>query len=107
MPSAASRRSRLAHLLIDLKLCPDGVRVTSRRWWSASAWPILVATIRQPIRDWGRIAKRLMDLGVSASLLLLLALPMAVLALAIRLESPGPALFRSDAWASTRASSTC
>ena len=56
---------------------------------------IPVATIRrQPIRDWGRIAKRLMDLGVSAALLLLLALPMAVLALAIRLESPGPALFR-------------
>jgi lipopolysaccharide/colanic/teichoic acid biosynthesis glycosyltransferase len=54
-----------------------------------------VATLhRQPIRDWGRIVKRAMDVGISAVLLFLLAPLLAGLALAIRLDSPGPALFR-------------
>ena len=100
LPWHAERRisalvERLAHLPVDLKLCPDGVGYVQAMVVRERLAGIPVATIRrQPIRDWGRIAKRLMDLGVSAALLLLLALPMAVLALAIRLESPGPALFR-------------
>ena len=40
------------------------------------------------------LAKRLCDLILGGLLLLLLAVPMAVIAVAIRLTSPGPALFR-------------
>jgi Undecaprenyl-phosphate glucose phosphotransferase len=100
LPWHAERRistlvERLAHLPVDLKLCPDGVGYVQAMVMTERLAGVPVATIRrQPIRDWGRIAKRAMDLGVSAPLLILLALPMAVTALAIRLESPGPALFR-------------
>jgi polysaccharide biosynthesis protein PslA len=100
LPWHAERRistlvERLAHLPVDLKLCPDGVGYVQAMVMTERLAGVPVATIRrQPIRDWGRIAKRAMDLGVSAPLLILLALPMAVIALAIRLESPGPALFR-------------
>jgi Undecaprenyl-phosphate glucose phosphotransferase len=100
LPWHAERRisalvDRLAHLPVDLKLCPDGVGYVQAMVVGERLAGIPVATIhRQPIRDWGRIAKRAMDLSLSALLLALLALPMAALALAIRLESPGPALFR-------------
>lgn len=43
--------------------------------------------------DYGRLLKGMLDMSVSAALLLLLALPFLVLALAVRLTSPGPALF--------------
>jgi putative colanic acid biosynthesis UDP-glucose lipid carrier transferase len=100
LPWHAERRisalvERLAHLPVDLKLCPDGVGYVQAIVMRERLAGVPVATIRrQPIRDWGRILKRALDLGVSALLLVLLALPMAGLALAIRLESPGPALFR-------------
>ena len=100
LPWHAERRisalvERLAHLPVDLKLCPDGVGYVQALVVRERLAGVPVATIRrQPIRDWGRVLKRGMDLGASALLLLLLALPMAGLALAIRLESPGPALFR-------------
>jgi lipopolysaccharide/colanic/teichoic acid biosynthesis glycosyltransferase len=41
-------------------------------------------------------AKRLFDLIIAAAALALLALPMLLLALWIRLDSPGPALFRQE-----------
>jgi lipopolysaccharide/colanic/teichoic acid biosynthesis glycosyltransferase len=42
------------------------------------------------------MAKRLVDLGVSACLLVLFALPMLLIAAWVRLDSPGPALFRQQ-----------
>lgn len=49
---------------------------------------------RGPLSLYSRMQKRLMDLVISIPLLLVLAVPMLLLALAIRLESKGPALFR-------------
>jgi lipopolysaccharide/colanic/teichoic acid biosynthesis glycosyltransferase len=43
---------------------------------------------------WPRIAKRLQDVGFAALFLLVAAVPMLIAALLIRLESPGPVLFR-------------
>jgi lipopolysaccharide/colanic/teichoic acid biosynthesis glycosyltransferase len=40
-----------------------------------------------------RVAKRLLDVAISAGGLLLAALPMATIALIIKLDSPGPAIF--------------
>jgi Undecaprenyl-phosphate glucose phosphotransferase len=100
LPWHAERRistlvDRLAHLPVDLKLCPDRVGYALAMVIGESMAGIPVATLhRQPIRDWGRIAKRVIDVGVSAVLLILLAPLLAALALAIRLDSPGPALFR-------------
>ena len=41
-----------------------------------------------------RVLKRAMDIAVASVLLLIFGLPMLVIALAVRLDSPGPALFR-------------
>ena len=42
------------------------------------------------------MAKRVFDLGVALAALLLFALPMLLIALAIRLDSPGPVFFRQQ-----------
>ena len=49
---------------------------------------------RPPITVGQRGAKRLLDLVVACLTLIVMALPMAAIALWIRLDSPGPALFR-------------
>jgi lipopolysaccharide/colanic/teichoic acid biosynthesis glycosyltransferase len=43
-----------------------------------------------------RKVKRLIDIGVSAAALAVLAVPLLVVALAVRCNSPGPGLFRQD-----------
>jgi Undecaprenyl-phosphate glucose phosphotransferase len=100
LPWHAERRiarlmDRLAHLPVDLKLCPDRVGYALAMDIGERLAGVPVATLhRQPMRGWGRIGKRALDLGVSALLLFLLAPLLMGLALAIRLDSPGPALFR-------------
>lgn len=49
---------------------------------------------RAPLSGWGGVIKAVEDKSLAALALLLLALPMAFIALAIKIESPGPALFR-------------
>src|SRR5580698_3589285 len=43
-----------------------------------------------------RLVKRLVDLGLTLSALIVFAIPALLLMLAIRLESPGPALYRQQ-----------
>jgi hypothetical protein len=96
LPWRAERRisvlvDRLAHLPVDLKLCPDRVGYAHPMVIGESLAGVPVATLhRQPIRDWGRIIKRGLDIGVSTVLLFLLAPLLAGLALAIRLDRPVP-----------------
>jgi lipopolysaccharide/colanic/teichoic acid biosynthesis glycosyltransferase len=49
---------------------------------------------RAPLPGWGGFVKRAMDVALAALCLLLFALPMLLVVLAIRLDSPGPVLFR-------------
>jgi polysaccharide biosynthesis protein PslA len=59
------------------------------------AWhPRLVLLPTWQLDAKARLIKRLVDLGLALSGLILLALPALLLMLAIRLESPGPALYR-------------
>lgn len=52
------------------------------------------ATDRQPsLSGRQRAVKRLLDLAVAAASLLVMALPLALIALLVKLDSPGPALF--------------
>jgi lipopolysaccharide/colanic/teichoic acid biosynthesis glycosyltransferase/GT2 family glycosyltransferase len=48
---------------------------------------------RPPIGGFQRVVKRLLDLTVASIGLVLAALPMAVIALAVKLDSPGPVFF--------------
>ena len=49
---------------------------------------------RTPIAGWQRAAKRLMDVSLGAATLVVMALPMAGIALLVKLDSPGPIFFR-------------
>jgi Undecaprenyl-phosphate glucose phosphotransferase len=55
--------------------------------------PMLLVHER-PLKDWNAVQKRLFDLVAGSLLLTMLAVPMGVIALLIKLESPGPAIFR-------------
>ncbi|MGH6896110.1 MAG: exopolysaccharide biosynthesis polyprenyl glycosylphosphotransferase [Geminicoccaceae bacterium] len=102
LPWHAERRisalvDRLGHLPVDLKLCPDRVGYAQAMVIGERLAGVPVATLhRQPIRDWGRLGKRTIDVVLGATALVLFALPMAAIALAIRLDSPGPILFRQQ-----------
>jgi len=49
-----------------------------------------------PIRGWDRLMKRVMDIAVSTVLLLLLAVPFAILAILIKLTSEGPVFYSQE-----------
>lgn len=54
----------------------------------------MLRVVRKPLTGTDRVLKRCMDFTASAALLLLLSPLLVATAVAIRLESPGPALFR-------------
>jgi exopolysaccharide biosynthesis polyprenyl glycosylphosphotransferase len=56
----------------------------------------IVSLSEPPIRGWNWLAKRLMDMAVSTALLLLLAVPFAVIALLIKITSKGRVLYRQE-----------
>ena len=49
-----------------------------------------------PIRGWNRFAKRVMDIAVSALLLLLLSIPFALIAILIKMGSKGTVLYTQE-----------
>jgi Undecaprenyl-phosphate glucose phosphotransferase len=55
--------------------------------------PMLNA-FEKPLEGWGRVWKRLFDLALSGAVILICLPLMAMIAILIRLETPGPALFR-------------
>jgi exopolysaccharide biosynthesis polyprenyl glycosylphosphotransferase len=58
-------------------------------------WPVLVFR-SGPETSWQGVIKQLLDFFGSLALLMLLALPLAVVAVVIKVTSPGPVLFRQQ-----------
>ena len=56
----------------------------------------LVEVMGQPLQGWGSLQKAALDYGLGAVLTLLLFPVMAIIALAIKLDSKGPVLFRQE-----------
>ena len=86
---------RLSAAPVTVRLCPDLLLLTHpvRRMTTIGGMPTL-DVYERPISGWNQVLKKLEDriLGLA---LLLAGLPvLAAIALAIRLDSPGPALFR-------------
>ncbi len=80
---------------IDFKFVPDIFQTFSTNIAvdTISAVPIIEIK-RTPLEGWGRIFKRLLDMAVSA-FVLLLTLPLWLLvAILIKLDTPGPVFFR-------------
>lgn len=100
LPAAAEDRilqvlDRLAVLPADIRLSPDmiGFRL-SKSSYSRIGSLLFLNAYSRPIKDWDSILKRIEDATLSTLMLIALLPAMLLIALAIKLESPGPALFR-------------
>ncbi len=82
-------------LPIDIRLAAHAnkLRFRPRSYSWIGTLPVL-DVFDKPITDWNVVAKSLFDRIVGALLLVLLAPLMALIALAVKLDSRGPALFR-------------
>lgn len=102
LPLAAEERlnkvaRRLAVLPADIKMPAKatGLRF-SPRTYSHVGSVAMIDLFDKPITDWGYISKWLFDKIVGTATLLLLAPVMAAVAIAIKLDSRGPILFRQQ-----------
>ncbi|MFO1074150.1 MAG: undecaprenyl-phosphate glucose phosphotransferase [Geminicoccaceae bacterium] len=99
--SAATRRlaclEQLRSLPVHVRLCPDLPALeTSPRGITDLAGLPLLRIYDRPLAGWAGLIKRLEDRLLAGVLLVLLAPLMLLTALAIRLESRGPALYRQE-----------
>jgi exopolysaccharide biosynthesis polyprenyl glycosylphosphotransferase len=87
---------RLGDVRATLRVIPEfGAAVsTPIEWKQIDRYPV-VTIRREPMNRWARAIKRLIDIVGSAIGLLLVAPLLALIAIAIRLDSPGPVLFRA------------
>ena len=87
--------TRLMALSVDVSVCPDEVALAMLRMPvdDLSGLPTLRVAAR-PVRLWTLVAKRAEDLVLTTLILVLAAPVMALSAMAVKLDSPGPVLFR-------------
>ena len=82
---------------IDVKIIPDFLQFVTLRARLEDLDGLPLININDvPLRGFNSVLKRLMDVVSSAAALVILALPMALIAAAIRRTSPGPALYRQE-----------
>ena len=100
LPLAAETRvtmlmQKVADLPIDIRLAANAstLRLHKRAYSYIGSVPVIDLS-ECPISGWNAFAKWLFDKTVALFAIVLLAPVMAVVALAVRLESKGPALFR-------------
>ena len=82
---------------VDVKVVPDLLQFIALRAKLEDLDGIPIISINDvPLQGLEGLVKRVVDLSVAAIALLLLALPFAVIAAAIRLNSPGPVFYRQE-----------
>ena len=82
---------------IDVKVVPDLLQVVTlrARLWDLDGVPVIdVNDI--PLQGLNSVVKRSVDIAISATALIVLAVPLGIIALVVRLTSNGPALFRQE-----------
>jgi len=86
---------RLATMPVHIRLALDlvGYHFIGRGLTQIGDLP-MINILSRPISGWSQIHKSIEDRVLAFSFIALLALPMAVIALAIKLHSPGPVLFK-------------
>ncbi len=100
VPVAAEQRllqimSRLFAIPVDIRISAQSskLRLNARAYTHIGSVPML-AVMDRPLTDWSRAVKNLEDRVIGALLLILAAPVMALAAIAIRLDSRGPILFK-------------
>jgi putative colanic acid biosynthesis UDP-glucose lipid carrier transferase len=104
LPQAADQRiseisRKLEQLPVRIRVCTyiasDLIDADPTRHKVSSLGPLGLLDVKsKPMADWSPIMKSVEDFAVATILLLLAAPVLALIALAIRLDSPGPVLFR-------------
>jgi len=85
----------LSDVLVEVQLVPDVPNLAAMRLGMLEIDGTAFLSLRQsPHYGWGRVTKRAMDLVLATVALIVLAPVMAVLAVAVKLTSPGPVLYR-------------
>jgi Undecaprenyl-phosphate glucose phosphotransferase len=83
---------KLGTIPADVKLCPDLSELN--RFGIASAGIPAALLLERPLAGWRTVVKRSLDVMIGATLLVLLAPVMLIIAILIKCDSPGPVLFR-------------
>ena len=99
LPMSAEKRilgllARLRSVAIEVAVVPNFVDLKIDRQIVRKSHPPLFNLVRKPQSGIGWMLKRSFDITVSLALLTVLSPVLALTALAIRLDSPGPVLFR-------------
>jgi Undecaprenyl-phosphate glucose phosphotransferase len=100
LPWAAEQRvlqilRKLRSLPCDIQLAPDlvGFRLNHAAYSHLAGVPVL-EVFKRPLTDWHSVIKEIEDRTLAAVFLIFLAPLLALVALAIKLDSPGPVFFR-------------
>ncbi len=88
--------AKLRSLPVDLRLSIDPINSFPMRGIGDLASARTIEILDRPLKNWSRVIKWCEDRFLSAILLIIFAPLLAVIALAIRLESAGPVLFIQD-----------
>ncbi|MEZ5830874.1 MAG: undecaprenyl-phosphate glucose phosphotransferase [Dongiaceae bacterium] len=86
--------TKLRSLAVEVALVPDFVGMRLDRQIAREAHPPILSVLRRPQSETDWLIKRSFDFLTSLALLIALSPLLALTALAIRLDSPGPILFR-------------
>ena len=82
---------------VDIKVVPDLLQFIALRARLEELDGVPIININDvPLQGMNSALKRALDLAISAAALLVLALPLAVIALLVRLTSPGPVFYRQE-----------
>jgi Undecaprenyl-phosphate glucose phosphotransferase len=86
---------QLAEYPVHVRLAPDLItyHFPGRVLSDVGGVPLL-HLLDRPISGWGYLVKRAEDIAIASAAILVFGLPMLAIALAVRLDSPGPILFR-------------
>jgi Undecaprenyl-phosphate glucose phosphotransferase len=83
--------------IVDIKVVPDLLQMISLRARLEDLDGLPIINIHDvPLRGFNALLKRGMDMALAGASLAVLAVPMAIIVLVLRLSSPGPALFRQE-----------
>ena len=87
--------AQLSSLVVDVFLTTDiaGLRYEGAQFTAIGSNPV-VSVGERPLKDWQAVKKAVFDRAIGGVLLLFALVPLLVVAALIKLDSPGPVLFR-------------
>ena len=87
---------KLRRVAIDIQLVPEMIAFRLAERSRALPTQSMLSVVQRPIKGWDLILKETFDKAVAATLLLCLMPIMGLIAIAIKIDDPGPVFFRQD-----------